>query len=106
MSVFLATPHGPVRQINGERWLLSLPCGHDELLNLEQWHGRLSVNHAATGCSSGWHETIDFAAVAEPDRFAEGNREADVCQKCGQPIWRVFHGPNANHTIEPRRGEE
>lgn len=35
-------------------------------------------------------------------RYAEGKRVADTCRECGQPIWRVYHGPHANHTIEPR----
>lgn len=35
-------------------------------------------------------------------RYAEGKREADECRCCGQDIWRVYHGPNRNHTIERR----
>jgi hypothetical protein len=36
------------------------------------------------------------------ERYAEGQREAADCRKCGQPIWIVYHGPSANHTVEPR----
>ena len=36
-------------------------------------------------------------------RYAEGNREAGECRHCGQAIWFVYHGPNSNHSIEPRR---
>lgn len=34
--------------------------------------------------------------------YAEGQREAAECRKCGQPIWIVYHGPQQNHTVEPR----
>jgi hypothetical protein len=33
----------------------------------------------------------------------EGARVASTCHWCGSPIWRVYHGPNANQTHEPRR---
>ena len=36
------------------------------------------------------------------ERFAEGRREPSECRKCGQPVWIVYHGPRANHTVEPR----
>jgi hypothetical protein len=36
------------------------------------------------------------------ERYAEGNREPSECRKCGQPVWIVYHGPNRNHTLEPR----
>jgi hypothetical protein len=32
----------------------------------------------------------------------EGARVAATCQWCGSPMWRVYHGPNANQTHEPR----
>ena len=65
MSRIVDTPHGRLRRTGGREsgWLLEVPgCDHYELLSEEQLHGRLSVNHAATGCSNGYHETHDFAA--------------------------------------------
>lgn len=38
-------------------------------------------------------------------RYAEGQREATECRKCGQPCWIVYHGPQANHTLAPRAVE-
>lgn len=32
----------------------------------------------------------------------EGAREPSVCGWCHSPIWLIYHGPNANHTTEPR----
>jgi hypothetical protein len=37
------------------------------------------------------------------ERYAEGNREPSECRFCRQPTWIVFHGPRANHTVEPRQ---
>ena len=43
-------------------------------------------------------------ASFDPDkRYAEGQREAAVCPHCGSPVWVVYHGPNRNHTWEPRK---
>jgi hypothetical protein len=36
------------------------------------------------------------------ERYAEGQREEAECRHCGQPIWIIYHGPQANHTTEPR----
>lgn len=38
-------------------------CESYEPMNAEQFHGELSVDHSATGCPSGYHETHDFAAA-------------------------------------------
>jgi hypothetical protein len=42
---------------------------------------------------------------ADRPTYAEGTREPADCRKCGQPIWIVYHGRHANHTIEPRAVE-
>lgn len=39
-------------------------------------------------------------------RYADGHREASHCKWCGSPVWIVYHGANANHTMEPRRPED
>lgn len=36
------------------------------------------------------------------ERYAEGKREPAECRNCGQPVWIVYHGPGANHTVERR----
>jgi hypothetical protein len=38
--------------------------------------------------------------VSQEERYAEGQREPSRCRHCGQPIWIVYHGPRANHTVE------
>ena len=44
-------------------WLWECPgCGTWGNLDDDQWHGRVSVDHAADGCPGGYHETHDFAA--------------------------------------------
>lgn len=40
------------------------------------------------------------------NRFAEGQRKPSTCQWCHSPIWIVYHGPNRNHTEEPRTTAE
>lgn len=37
-------------------------CGVWGLLDQDQLHGQVSVDHAADGCPGGYHETHDFAA--------------------------------------------
>ena len=51
-------------QRDGERqWLMECPgCGEWASLDDDQWHGRVSVDHASMGCAGGYHETHDFAA--------------------------------------------
>lgn len=43
--------------------------------------------------------------VSDDERYAEGRRKAADCPHCGSPIWIVYHGPNRNHTVEPRQDE-
>lgn len=66
MSVVVETPYGRIRQVNrdGElTWLLKCPgCGEWGALDDDQFHGRVSVDHAADGCVGAYHETHDFAA--------------------------------------------
>jgi hypothetical protein len=62
MSIDIKTGLGTLRRCEGGVWLLWCPvCEGWERLNEEQMEGRLSVNHAATGCPSGYHETHEFA---------------------------------------------
>jgi hypothetical protein len=47
-------------------FLLVCPgCGQLGALDDDQYHGRVSVDHATDGCSGGYHETHDFAAAVE-----------------------------------------
>lgn len=65
MSVDRTTKFGTIRMCNDDGnvvWLLWCDVCQDwEKLNEEQMEGHLSVNHAATGCPSGYHETHEFA---------------------------------------------
>lgn len=65
MSRDVATKFGTLRRCrDGDVavWLLWCPvCEEWERLNEDQMEGRVSVNHAATGCPSGYHETHEFA---------------------------------------------
>jgi hypothetical protein len=68
MSTTVTTPLGVFRHLptsDGEpAWFMECQtCGGFEKLALEQLEGRTSVNHAATGCPSGYHETHDYATV-------------------------------------------
>lgn len=44
-----------------------------------------------------------MCSLTDAERYAEGQREAAECRTCGSPIWIVYHGPHANHTVEPRK---
>lgn len=44
--------------------------------------------------------------MSDGGRYAKGQREEAECRKCGQPIWIVYHGPQANHTVEGRAALE
>ncbi len=62
MSVDVNTDLGKLRHCDGDVWLLWCETCEDwERLSVEQFEGRLSVNHAATGCLSRYHETHNFA---------------------------------------------
>lgn len=71
MSPLIAsTPLGRFRKIAGDdaplvdRWLFECPgCGEWAYLDADQWHGRISVDHATDGCSGGYHETHDYASA-------------------------------------------
>lgn len=67
VSIFVATPLGRFRRVtrDGElTWLLECPgCGTWASLDDDQWHGRVSVDHASMGCAGGYHETHDYAAA-------------------------------------------
>jgi hypothetical protein len=69
MSLALVeTPLGKFRQVNvGEplvdAWMFECPgCGTWAYLDDDQWHGRVSVDHASMGCEGGYHETHDYVA--------------------------------------------
>lgn len=63
MSALVTTSLGVFRRLP-TGWFMECPvCGDFEKLSLEQLEGRLSVNHAATGCPSRYHETHDYAAA-------------------------------------------
>lgn len=69
MSVIVETEFGRLRRVirDGEpTWLLECPgCGQWGGLDDDQLHGQVSVDHAAMGCSGGYHETHDFAAALD-----------------------------------------
>lgn len=47
-----------------DSWTFECPgCGTWAYLDDDQWHGRVSVDHASMGCTGGYHETHDYAAV-------------------------------------------
>lgn len=63
------------------------------------------------GCKCGWPLDScnpDFSdgkcGLEEHEgRYAKGQRLASKCRHCDSPIWIVYHGPSANHTLEPRQ---
>jgi hypothetical protein len=54
-------------QRDGDRsWLMECPgCGTWANLDNDQWLGLVSVDHAADGCTGGYHETHNYAADLE-----------------------------------------
>ena len=59
------------------------------------------VGRVFTNCGCPVHDPSAQRDSAD-GRYAEGQREATTCRHCGSPIWKVYHGANANHTVEPR----
>lgn len=61
MSIDVRTDLGTLRLCEGDVWLLwCRTCEDWEKLSVDQFEGRVSVNHAATGCASRYHETHRF----------------------------------------------
>ena len=69
VTCFAITEFGEVQRAtrDGEKMLLLVcpGCGEIGSLDDDQAHGRVSVDHAARGCSGGYHETHDFWTAAE-----------------------------------------
>lgn len=72
MSHVVETALGTFRKVAGpetpflDRWTLACPgCGQEAYLDDDQWHGRVSVDHASMGCRGGYHETHDYFAHLE-----------------------------------------
>lgn len=69
MSVFVKGDLARYRAVirdGEEAWLWECPgCGTWGNLDDDQWHGRVSVDHAADDCPGKYHETHDFAADLE-----------------------------------------
>lgn len=66
MSVIVSTEFGRFRKVGSSElensWLFECPgCGQWAYLDDDQWHGRVSVDHASQGCLGGYHETHDYA---------------------------------------------
>jgi hypothetical protein len=70
-----------------DRWSFCCPgCGQWAYLDDDQWHGRVSVDHASMGCPGGYHETHDYftelSRLADPvygwPRGARSAQEGDV----------------------------
>ena len=71
MSTFAETSIGRFRRVNAnaplvDRWVFECPgCGEWAYLDHDQWHGRVSVDHASMGCPGGYHKTHDYASALE-----------------------------------------
>ncbi len=69
MTVIANTRLGVIRRVIRDQrfvYLLECPgCGRRGELDDDQWHGRVSVDHASMGCPGGYHETHDFAAAVQ-----------------------------------------
>ena len=72
MSWVVETSLGRFRKVGSpetpfqDRWLFECPgCGQRTYLDEDQWHGRVSVDHAADGCPGDYHETHDYFAELE-----------------------------------------
>lgn len=72
MSKIVETSLGTFRKVAGpetpflDRWTFACPgCGKEAYLDDDQWHGRVSVDHASMGCPGGYHETHDYFATLE-----------------------------------------
>lgn len=72
MSQIAETEFGQIMratvQENGRKdiFILTCPgCSVRAYLDDDQYHGRVSVDHAADGCTGGYHETHDFADAVE-----------------------------------------
>lgn len=67
MSRIVETDLGRFRAVSRDGvvgWLFECPgCGTWAPLDDDQWHGRVSVDHAADGCRGGYHETHDYQAA-------------------------------------------
>ncbi len=87
MSVIVETEFGRFRHVirdGGRTWLLECPgCGQWATLDDDQFHGRVSVDHAADGCPGGYHETHDYASVLR----CQGCEDAPIGQHTGPHDW-------------------
>ena len=67
MSRIIDTEFGRFRAVRSDgidTFLFECPgCGEWGHLDDDQWHGRVSVDHASMGCPGGYHETHDFQAA-------------------------------------------
>ena len=67
MSHIVMTEFGRFRAVVSDGvigWLFECPgCGTWAHLDDDQWNGRVSVDHAADGCSGRYHETHNFEAA-------------------------------------------
>jgi hypothetical protein len=69
MSKIVTTDLGRFRLVQTQAdplehaWLFECPgCGEWAYLDDDQWHGRVSVDHASMGCAGGYHETHNYQA--------------------------------------------
>jgi hypothetical protein len=69
LSVVANTRLGVIRRAARDGrpvFLLECPgCGQFGELDDDQWHGRVSVDHASQGCPGLYHETHDFHAAVQ-----------------------------------------
>lgn len=66
LARYRAVQRAPMEWVNSKGWLMECPgCGTWLTLRNDMWLGRVSVNHAADGCSGGYHETHSYAADLE-----------------------------------------
>lgn len=78
------TEFGRFRRVNAgafddpDSWNFQCPgCGQWAYLDDDQFHGRVSINHAADGCAGGYHETHDFHAALEATVFKGPEEERE-----------------------------
>ena len=68
---WIPLPIGGAIRIVGDTIMIRCPaCGHEGIIDDDQFHGRVSINHDDCGrqwkpslCDCTWHETHDLASM-------------------------------------------
>lgn len=57
---------GPGNSNFEDQWIFECPgCGRWAYLDIDQWTGKTSVDHAADGCPGQYHETYNYKEILE-----------------------------------------